>query len=175
MRIVKQINFHASFLPWFPLSIFYHSSRRRRSHGSRGRPDPRLRSGVCVCACVWGRAGEQEAVPVRLREQLSLLLGQDNRTQQQDGKGGQGDGRELGGHGECPVSFLSSQAEVRPSLESVRAPPSLCHTNGLTQMMEGGETPEGMPRGRYGRDQRTKRKQQAVMGWTDSGKGELVE
>lgn len=36
MRIVKQINFHASFLPWFPLSIFYRSNRRERSCGSLG-------------------------------------------------------------------------------------------------------------------------------------------
>lgn len=59
MKIVKQINFHASFLPWFLLSIFYHSSRRERSHGSLGHcPGPHLRSGVRVCVCDgWGTGG----------------------------------------------------------------------------------------------------------------------
>lgn len=34
MRTVKQINFHASFLPWFSLSIVYCSSRKKSSYGS---------------------------------------------------------------------------------------------------------------------------------------------
>lgn len=37
MRTVKQINFHASFLPWFSLPIFYRSSGRKSSYGSPGR------------------------------------------------------------------------------------------------------------------------------------------
>ena len=52
MRIVKQINFHASFLPWFPLSIFYRSSRRERSCGSLGHcPRHHLRGRVRVNVC----------------------------------------------------------------------------------------------------------------------------
>jgi len=59
MRIVKQINFHASFLPWFPLSIFYCSNRRERNCGSLGHcPRHHLRSRVCVPVCGgWGTGG----------------------------------------------------------------------------------------------------------------------
>lgn len=74
MRIVKQINFHASFLPWFQPSIFYHSSRRKRSHGSLGHcSHHHLRINVCVCACLCTHAGEHVCVCPRVCE------GQGNR------------------------------------------------------------------------------------------------
>ena len=70
MRIVKQINFHASFLPWFLLSIFYRSNRRERSCGSLGHcPRHHLRSRVRVPVCD-GR-GMGGVIPVEVKVFIS--------------------------------------------------------------------------------------------------------
>lgn len=81
MRIVKQINFHASFLLWFLLSIFYHSHRRKWSCRSLGHCPPHHLRGsvhvcvcthVCICVCAYmcemcERQGNKRAVIVEMK------------------------------------------------------------------------------------------------------------